>query len=437
MTEKIPNYVVAIFFALVLILFWAVTRIELLPDGSWQIVSPHVISGDEPHHLLVTNSLLFDHDFQLQNDYERAKSGLESGGVILPDHHTILVNRRDGRHGVWFDDHWDPDFQPGPDVYEVSSHPWAYPALLAAMVFPFRPRMDHVERDASGGVVVICWLGAIFTFLLARRVGMDRGDALFATALLACASPWLGYTRSFFAEPAIGLSAAISLWALEAERPYLTGAAAAAAAIFKPPLAVIGGGFGIDLAQRRRWHQLMQMLVVLIVAGLALVSINYYLARTPIISGNGTGPWPIGDDTAQNFGELADTFLGGAHGLFVWVPWSIFAVFPIGWAFCKADAAPRFLREMSIPMALQLLILSASNFGPAVCFGPRYWVPFLPWMAVAAVYTFRSSGWFWKGTFAVFAVVSLGFAIFGALRYPQMYAASPWYLWHALPPAPQ
>src|SRR5208337_2464963 len=103
-----------------------------------------------------------------------------------------------------------------------------------------------VQRDASLVMVLVSWLGAIFTFLLARKVGMGTGYALLATALLALASPWLAYNRSFFVEPVIGLAAVISLYALEGERPILAGTAAAAAAIFKPPLAVIGAGFVID-----------------------------------------------------------------------------------------------------------------------------------------------------------------------------------------------
>jgi hypothetical protein len=290
--------------------------------------------------------------------------------------------------------------------------------------------MDDVQRDAGMAMVMICWLGAIFTFLLARRVGMERGYALLATTILALASPWLAYTRSFFVEPVIGLTVVIALYALEAERPLLAGFAAAASAIFKPPFAVIGAGFVVDRIQQKRWNDLLPLLASLSLCGLALVTFNYWLARTPVISGNLSGPWPLGTNTAQDFFQLSDTFVGSIHGLFIWAPWTIFAIFPIGRAFCSVTAAPRFMREMSLPMAAQLVILTASNFGPEVCYGPRYWVPFLPWMAVAAVYTVRSSGWSWKVTFLVLLIVSAAFSIIGALRYPQMFALSPWYLWH-------
>ena len=427
---QLSSYAIPAFFVVLLLGFWGVTRIEWVPSTGFEVVSPRVISGDEPHHLLVLNSMLFDHDLQLQDDYIRAQTGLDAGGVPLPDHHTIIVNRRTGQHGTWFEHHADEDLAPGPDVYEVSSHPLAYPAFLAAFIAPFRPKMDDVQRDASLVMVLVSWLGAIFTFLLARKVGMGTGYALLATALLALASPWLAYNRSFFVEPVIGLAAVISLYALEGERPILAGTAAAAAAIFKPPLAVIGAGFVIDRLQRKRWRDVIVLLAVLGFFGFVLVSFNYWLARTLVISGNVSGPWPFGSNTANDFRHLGDTFIGSDHGLFIFAPWTIFAIFPIGKAFCSADAVPRFLREMSLPIAMQLALLTASNFDVGACYGPRYWIPFLPWMAVAAAYTVKSVGWSWKSIFVALALLSLAISLAGALRYPQMFSLSPWFLWH-------
>lgn len=138
----------------------------------------------------------------------------------------------------------------------------------------------------------------------------------------------------------------------------------------------------------------------------------------------------MGSNTAHDFSQLGDTLIGSAHGLFIWAPWTIFAIFPIGQAFCSAKRCPRFLHEMSLPMAMQLVVLTASNFGPGTCYGPRYWVPFLPWMAVAAVHVVRSTGWGWKLIFLLLAIASIAISIAGALRYPQMLSLSPWFLWH-------
>ena len=162
--------------------------------------------------------------------------------------------------------------------------------MVAALIAPFHPTIDDVQGDASLVMVLTCWLGAIFTYLLSRRLGMGRGAALLATALLAFASPWLAYTRSFFSEPATGVAALIAFWALEGDRPATSALAASAAAFFKPPFAVIGVGFLIDRIEQKRWRDFLVLFSVLSVCGIALIAFNYWLARTAIISGNS---WPV------------------------------------------------------------------------------------------------------------------------------------------------
>ncbi len=169
------NWAIAHFFGFLLAVFWSVTRVAMFSDGHLEICSPRVISGDEPHYLLVLNSILFDHDLELQDDYRRAEHGPDAGGVPLSDHHTIIVNRRTGEHGIWFEHRQDPGLLPGPDVYEVSSHPVAFPAMLALLIAPFHPTMNDVQRDASLVIVLICWLGAIFTYLLRAGPEWDVG----------------------------------------------------------------------------------------------------------------------------------------------------------------------------------------------------------------------------------------------------------------------
>ena len=419
---------VAAFFAVLLLMFWSVTHLDLRSDGRLQVTSPRVIDGDEPHYLLVLNSILFDHDLELQDDYLRAQHGLDAGGVPLFAHHSIIVNRKTGRHGIWFQHRWDRDLGPGPDVYEVSSHPVAYPLLLAALLAPFHPKMSEVQGEASVVMVIICWLGAVFTYLLARKVGMDRGYALFATAVLAFASPWLAYTRSYYSEPPIGLFTTIALYALEAGNPIFAATAAAIAGIFKPPFFLIGGGFAIALLLEKRWRDVSVTVVTVGLFAVALMTFNYWLSRTPIISGNGTGPWPFGSDTARDFRVLEDTLIGSSHGLFTWTPWTILALVSIGSAFWSGSTSTRLLREMFFPIVLYLALLGASNFGPGACYGPRYWVPFLPWMAVAAIDRFRLAGATWRLIFVVLLIAGAPISIVGALRYPQMFSRPPWLL---------
>ena len=124
--------------ALALIFIWNVTEIEYTPGYGFQIVPRQAYSGDGPHYLIIINSLLFAHSLEVAGAYDRALHGGLAAGADrrLPDHHTILVNRRTGDHALWMYSiagvvirNPKREFRPGPDVYEVPAHPIAFPAL--------------------------------------------------------------------------------------------------------------------------------------------------------------------------------------------------------------------------------------------------------------------------------------------------------------------
>jgi len=49
-----------------------------------------ITTGDEPHYLLITQSLIFDHDLDLKNNYDQ-RDYLKFHPQDLPDRHTVLV----------------------------------------------------------------------------------------------------------------------------------------------------------------------------------------------------------------------------------------------------------------------------------------------------------------------------------------------------------
>ena len=425
-------------FAIILFLYWGVTRIELTPVRNLTVVAPRVISGDEPHYLMVLNSILFDHDLELQDDYERvSRGGLEAGSTFAGahlDHHTILVNRRTGHHALalellpgnsWSIGQRDPEFATGPEVYEVSAHPVGFPALLAMLIAPFRPSLVDVQRDASNAVVLISWAGVLFTFLIGCRVGMTQGSALFAALLVGFGSPWFAYARSYYSEPAIGLALAVSLYALEEDYLVIASLAVGAALWLKPPFVLIGVGFVLERLWARRFRDAGVMSLVIGCCCLLLVLYNYWLARTLVISGNGFL-------IARDFHSLYDTLLDPGHGLLIFAPWAVLALFPLGQALCTEPSRSSMLRRMALPIALYLILLVIDDQGPGTSYGPRYWIPFMPWLAIAAVETTSKSSHFRRILYAPLIVLGFAIAIPGALCYPDIFALPPSTAWHAL-----
>ncbi len=335
--ESLRRAGLILFFLLLLAAMWGVTQVRLecgmfvhgihVPGRHLRIVPPMAMKGDEPHYLIVVNSILFDHDLELQDDYRRVgNSGLEAGlycrGQKL-EHHTIVVNRRTGAHATWLHLHkgnparLSPSdvtlLQPSPDLYEVSAHPVAYPALLAALLAPFRPSIEDVEGDASLAMVLISWLTCVVAFVAARRAGMSRAGSILGVSVLALASPWLPYVRSYYSEPVIGLTLILALWAMEEERFLLAALAAAAAAILKPPYAVVGAGFVLETLWNRRWRQAGMMSAALAICAAGLIGFNYWLARTPIIA----GVFVSGRALPRNLSSLYQTFLGPSTACFL------------------------------------------------------------------------------------------------------------------------
>ncbi|HUO05298.1 MAG TPA: hypothetical protein VMU16_08890 [Candidatus Binataceae bacterium] len=408
---------VTMFFVILFLSMWTASRVELVPGPDFRIAELAAVSGDEPTYVENTTNILFHH--RLSWEY--------TGGGGHP--HEILVNRRTGRAALRFLK--DPRFiTPSPDIYAVSAHPPAFPLLMAACLAPFHlsgasQDTDRFYLDAYFVMMSISWLGALVTYFIGRRIGMERGFALLTTLVLL-SSPWLVYSKSYYSEPAIGLSLALALWALESRRPMLAGLAAGAAMAFKPSFVIAGAGLVLERLWARSWRDAIEMAAVLGACGIALLSFNFWLARTLLIVGStvSVGAGNMDSFSPKGSNPLYQTMLGPGVGLLNYAPWVIFSLLALGIVLFKRSSP---LRRIAFPMALYVVLLAFFNNGPSICYGPRYWVPMLPWLAIASVEGIRSMRWHSPIRYALGAGY-LAAVIFGAaiaipatLRYPQMF----------------
>jgi hypothetical protein len=118
--------------------------------------------------------------------------------------------------------------------------------------------------------------------------------------------------------------------------------------------------------------------------------------------------------------------------LFIFAPWTIFAVFAIAHAFDQFDADSAMLRRMAMPMLLYLILLAITGFGPGFCYGPRYWVAFLPWLAVATMQAMRTANRRGRIACALLIGLAMAIAIPAALRLPQLYSMPASAAWQGL-----
>ncbi len=435
--ERRDKLGVALAMAAVLVLVLASGRIEFEPEAGFHLVTPAAVLSDEPYYVMVINSILFDHDLQLQDDFRRVHAGgLEAGirlRASLLEGQTIRVNGRTGHHMLgeqqtpdFLLNHCDPRLDPkSPDVYDVSAHPIAWPALLALAIAPLHPAIGDVENETAVVLALISWLTALFTYLVARRDGMPRGTAIATVFILVGASPWLAYSRSFFPEVGIGLALIVCLWAWMREWPLTAIVAVIVATAFKPPMAVVAIGIIVDELRQGRRREAIKAGFALGIGVLAIAAFNYWLARTPLISG------VEGWRTATDLHSLIGTLLEPREGLLIFVPWAIAAAVAIARGARSTSADSGMLRRMAIPLALYLIVVSSFGASAGLCYGPRYWVPFLPWMALAMVHAVRRAG---RPAFLVcgaLVLLAAAIAIPGALRYRHMFSKPMWLVWQA------
>ncbi|MGE0816953.1 MAG: hypothetical protein AB7O93_26690, partial [Vicinamibacterales bacterium] len=74
---------------------WAVALLAAATyAGAWQTARPRVPAGDEPHYLVITQSLLNDGDFQIENNHRDGQYLAYFAGALRPDFMRRGTNRQ-------------------------------------------------------------------------------------------------------------------------------------------------------------------------------------------------------------------------------------------------------------------------------------------------------------------------------------------------------
>jgi hypothetical protein len=368
-------------------------------DFRFKTRTPRAVAGDEPHYLLVANSLLFDHDLDLRADYARVRSGGDDAGRRFRgwalDHHTILVDPSTGAHAGWWTVYdWTrvlPSHRfartseafPDSSAYlERSDHPAGYPLLVAGLLWPFPLDRSGVETAQAILNALAAWVGFLLVYIVSLRAGLSRRFAILAVLLLA-ASPWLFYAQSHYSETFQGLLLLGGLLAFREDRFGLAGLLAGAAVWIKPALGIVLAAWVLLTMFRRNRRAALRMAAAggCMVAGYLLF--DWWQTRMLVVSGNGEQDWRFGPS-----GWIA-TLLDRRHGLLTFAPWALvaFMLFVV-----RRSKAEGFRGDVGLPLLFLLALLGSYVALGGDCYGPRYWVPLLPWMAVAGAMFVSAAG---------------------------------------------
>lgn len=220
-------------------------------------------TGDEPHYLVMVNSLLSDHDLFLENNYANVVRGGHDAGESQRgnrlDPHAFLIDYRSGLSLKWHslydhtrrtdpavDAHGMPypslrpnPFEPG-TYHLVPSHPPAFSAMVAAVLLMIDPAPEEVERLSARVLIGAALLALFVGYFAGLGSGLSRSGSVAAVALFSLCSPWLAYTGMYFTEVTTSLVLLGALVAHQRNLPLVAGCLVVVAFSIKLPYALVG-----------------------------------------------------------------------------------------------------------------------------------------------------------------------------------------------------
>lgn len=261
-------------------------------DHSLRWGLPDINSGDEPHYLLMVNSVLNDGDLDLSNNHRAVHLGSRDAGRRFAGE---LIDRQvnwyaaDGELRSWpfvFDtdrSHWRRDTNGAliaplrsgegaqAPLHEYCWHPPGLPLMLATALFPLRGTR-FVEPAALLCSAVATVAAAWLFFLLIRPFAARENQALFAMAIAFLGTPAWHYGRTLFTEPFLIACAIGSYWLYLRRRQSLAaGVVLAFGATLKPPFAVLAVPLVVDRLLAKDARAICQLVFALLAAIAAII----------------------------------------------------------------------------------------------------------------------------------------------------------------------
>jgi len=337
--------------------------------AAWQVV-PSLPVGDEPHYLIITQSLLQDHDIRIENNHRQGDyRAYFAGELPKPD------SRRPGRNG---------------EVYSI--HAPGLPVLIA----------PAFAIGGYHGVVVFLILvaaaGSALAWRLAWRVTGRMDAAWFGWAAVTFSTSEIFHSFTVYPDGIGGVIVLTGIWGLlraqqEAETEsarvgpwWLHGAALAALPWIHTRFAVLAGGFGALILLRlssTKNSAAKAVAFLLIPAISALCWIGFFVAiyGTP----DPAAPYANEEGAASLIpGGLAGLFFDQRFGVLTYTPVLICAL-----AGLIVMVRERALRRLGLELLFVIVpyLLAVTHF--AMWWGGtsapgRFFVPILLAMVIPA-----------------------------------------------------
>src|SRR3989344_1191896 len=313
---------------------------------------PGVLSGDEPHYMVTTTSLVNDGDIYVDNNYDNAYF---YGGCDVSYHFVNNTNSMIGRHIEFYDpvkntvpakrEYPGYNSSAGPHIgdydatgiRQVSNRAIGLPVFSSIFIWPFRDTCLIEPASIYLGLIV-AFIGIIFFYLTclhyAKRYKSKNSQniALMFTVIFAIATQYWYYSKSYFTEMYIASFLIIAYYLFFIRKDnLLPGLLLATAFSMKYPIGMYLALFGITLLPRLKWKRIIYFTLG---SALPIVGVFYH-------------NWFL-TGAILGFRKITTIFFGNyVYGIFVWLfspsfglipfaPFFLF-IFPGLWVLYKKD----------------------------------------------------------------------------------------------------
>jgi hypothetical protein len=407
---------------------------------------PGVISGDEPHYFIATSSLINDHDYYVENNYNNAyrSGGYDLGfrykntsNPTIPPHiqlvdpvqHRALPTIMNKTHEENVQEMY---LRYNSTIIKwVPNRPIGLPIFSSIFLWPLK-NTYLIEHGAIYISVMISFIGLLFFYTISLfyigKFCPDKRDkkniftALLFTCIFALSTQYWHYSKTYFPEPYIAtfLLAAYYLFFIK-KRYILPGFLLSMGLAMKTPFGVYIVLFGLYLLFKKLWLRLFYFILGASPILFLLFYYNWFL------SGNIFYSAQAGHLFFGNYIKgLILWLFHPSFGMLLSAPFLVFSIFGF-WNLWKKDKETfGVLSLIILPYLFFWTSYTLTQNGPGG-YSARYLVPLLSFFTIlTAIWYSNNKDRIMQGVFWILVGVSFIINIQAAFLYPLFWNNPPW-----------